>query len=89
MNEHWMQKLWRPAMGWTYMIINLFDFVVAPAFVLYMRMRGSDIQMWKSLTLDNGGFIHLAFGAILGVTAYGRTQEKTAQLNVESDKTTA
>jgi len=33
---------------------------------------------WKSITLDNGGLIHLAFGAILGITAFGRTQEKVA-----------
>lgn len=79
--EHWIQKLWRPAMGWTYMVINIFDFVIAPAFVLILKLKGVEIDMWKSLTLDNGGFIHLAFGAILGVSAYGRTQEKTATIN--------
>jgi hypothetical protein len=84
--EHWIQKLWRPAMGWTYMAINIFDFVIAPAFVLFLKLKGVQIDMWKSLTLDNGGFIHLAFGAILGVSAYGRTQEKTATIN--SDTTT-
>jgi hypothetical protein len=79
--EHWLQALWRPAMGWTYMAINIFDFIIAPATVLFLRLKGIDIQMWKSLTLDNGGFIHLAFGAILGVSAYGRSQEKTAIIN--------
>ena len=85
--EHWIQKLWRPAMGWTYMLINTFDFVLAPAFVLYLRMRGIEIDMWKSLTLDNGGFIHLAFGAILGVSAYGRSKEKTAAITTSSENT--
>jgi hypothetical protein len=33
---------------------------------------------WQSLSLSNGGLIHMAFGAILGVAAYGRTQEKVA-----------
>ena len=79
-NEHWMQSLWRPSMGWTYMVINIFDFILAPAFVLYLRMKGIQIETWKSLTLDGGGFIHIAFGAILGVAAYGRTQEKTASI---------
>lgn len=79
--EHWIQRLWRPAMGWTYMAINIFDFIVAPAIVLFLKLKGIDITTWKSLTLDNGGFIHLAFGAILGVSAYGRTQEKTAIIN--------
>ena len=83
--EHWMQKLWRPAMGWTYMAINIFDFILAPAFFLYLRMKGVQVDMWKSLTLDNGGFIHLAFGAILGVSAYGRSQEKTKSLEMNGN----
>jgi hypothetical protein len=83
--EHWMQKLWRPSMGWTYMAINVFDFILAPAFVLYLRMKGVQVDMWKSLTLDNGGFIHLAFGAILGVSAYGRSQEKTKSLEMNGN----
>ena len=83
--EHWMQKLWRPAMGWTYMAINVFDFILAPAFVLYLRMKGVQVDMWKSLTLDNGVFIHLAFGAILGVSAYGRSQEKTKSLEMNGN----
>ena len=33
---------------------------------------------WQSLTLSNGGLIHLAFGAILGVSAWTRGQEKIA-----------
>jgi hypothetical protein len=31
---------------------------------------------WESLTLSNGGLIHLSFGAILGVYAFSRSQEK-------------
>ena len=26
-SEDWMQKRWRPAMGWTYMAVCLFDFI--------------------------------------------------------------
>lgn len=87
-DEHWIQKLWRPAMGWTYMAINIFDFIIAPAFVLILKLKGVEVDTWKSLTLDNGGFIHLAFGAILGVSAYGRTQEKTAKINNNDDTPT-
>ena len=43
-------------------------------------LKGFNVQLqyvaWQSLTLSNGGLIHMAFGAILGVSAYGRTQEK-------------
>jgi hypothetical protein len=31
---------------------------------------------WQSLTLANGGLIHIAFGAILGVAAFSRGQDK-------------
>lgn len=78
-NEDWMKTKWRPAMGWLYMIICFCDFVLFPIISMFMPVL---IKMqyvaWKSITLDNGGLIHLAFGAILGITAFGRTQEKVA-----------
>lgn len=46
-------------------------------FVLYIKSKGVIIiDNWKSLTLENGGFIHVAFGAVLGIYAHGRTREK-------------
>ena len=80
--EHWMKAFWRPAMGWLYMAICFADFIVFPALSMFLPVieRGFGLQIgytpWQSLTLSNGGLIHLAFGAILGVSAYGRTQEK-------------
>jgi hypothetical protein len=82
--EHWMKSMWRPAMGWLYMIICFMDFVAFPAIAMFLPvlLKGAGLQMqyvaWQSLTLSNGGLIHMAFGAILGVAAYGRTQEKVA-----------
>ena len=80
--EHWMKSFWRPAMGWLYMLICFMDFCVFPMLSMFLPIieKGFGLQMgytaWQSLTLSNGGLIHLAFGAILGVSAYGRTQEK-------------
>lgn len=34
-------------------------------------------RTWESLTLGQGGLFHMAFGAILGVAAFTRGQEKT------------
>jgi hypothetical protein len=68
--EHWIKCYWRPAMGWLYMIINFFDFVVFP--IVY--------HPWQSLTLSNNGMLHIAFGAIVGVTAWSRGQEKIAKM---------
>ena len=80
--EHWVKQYWRPAMGWLYMIICACDFVVFPLIAMFMPVF---IKMqyipWKSITLDNGGLIHLSFGAILGVAAWTRGQEKIVGKN--------
>jgi len=81
--EHWMKAYWRPAMGWLYMAICACDFIVFPIISMFMPVfiKNMTYIPWKSITLDNGGLIHLAFGAILGVTAYGRTLEKKTGTN--------
>ena len=78
-DEHWMKSYWRPAMGWLYMLICFMDFVAFPGISMFLPiMTKLPYIAWQSLTLSNGGLIHMAFGAILGVAAYGRTQEKVA-----------
>jgi hypothetical protein len=83
-NEHWAKAFWRPAMGWLYMIICFMDFVGFPLLTIFLpvifKPFGFTVpyQTWTSLTLSNGGLIHLAFGAILGVSAFTRGQEKMA-----------
>lgn len=69
---------WRPFMGWTYMATCLFDFIVGPVVynVLQFLNPGQHIDMWQAVTLQGGGLYHLSMGAILGISAYGRTQEK-------------
>jgi len=86
-DEHWVKAYWRPAMGWLYMAMCAMDFIVFPIFSMIqpivMRAFKYDMQYvaWQSLTLSNGGMIHIAFGAILGVAAYTRGQEKLAKIN--------
>lgn len=81
--EHWLSKFWRPLMGYLYMLICAFDFIIAPfltmAMPVFLKSLGAtaiNYTQWTSLTLSNGGLIHLAFGAILGISAWGRTVEK-------------
>lgn len=81
--EHWMKAYWRPAAAWIYMLICLFDFVIGPILTMglpiYLKMLGAaaiTYTQWQSLTLANGGLIHLAFGAILGITSWTRGAEK-------------
>lgn len=74
----WMQKKWRPMMAMLYMAICLGDFIIFPILwtVIQAYFHGGLTSQWQPLTLQGGGLIHIAFGAILGISAYGRTQEK-------------
>ena len=78
-DPEWMQKLWRPAMGWMYMLICLADMIVFPVcWSLLQALTHSPITQWNPLTLQGAGLFHIAMGAVLGISAFGRTQEKLA-----------
>lgn len=76
--ETWFNKKWRPAMAWSYMVICVFDFIIAPILwsILQASYKGNVTEAWAPLTLQGAGLFHLAMGAILGVTAWSRGQEK-------------
>ena len=76
--ETWMNSKWRPAMGWMYMIVCTFDFIIFPILwsVLQAVNHGSVTSQWQPLTLQGAGLFHMAMGAIVGVTAWSRGQEK-------------
>ena len=76
-DEHWINKHWRPAMGWLYMTTCAFDFILFPIlWGIVQAMTHAKLEQWQPLTLQGAGLYHLAMGAILGVAAYGRTKEK-------------
>jgi hypothetical protein len=78
-DEDWMQKRWRPAMGWMYMIVCMCDMVIFPVlWSLLQVFTHQTITQWNPLTLQGAGLFHLAMGAVLGIAAFGRTQEKIA-----------
>ena len=75
--EDWMNSKWRPMMGWMYMIVCTMDMVVFPVlWSLLQTMTGTQITQWNPLTLQGAGLFHIAMGAVLGIAAFGRTQEK-------------
>jgi len=78
--EDWMQKKWRPAMGWMYMVVCICDFVLFPVLwsILHAVIHTTNMAQWNPLTLQGAGLFHLAMGAVLGIAAFGRTQEKIA-----------
>ena len=80
-SEPWVTSRWRPYMGFLYMAINAFDFIIFPLISMFLPVFTSlPYAKWESLTLTNGGLIHMAFGAILGVAAWSRGQEKLANM---------
>jgi hypothetical protein len=81
--EDWMNSKWRPMMGWMYMLVCMFDMVVFPVLwsLLQATTHGSVHTQWNPLTLQGAGLFHIAMGAVLGIAAFGRTQEKMAGAN--------
>jgi len=79
-NTDWINKKWRPVMGWIYMLTCTMDFVVFPILwsLLQAMSKGSVTSQWQPLTLQGAGLYHIAMGAVLGIAAYGRTKEKVA-----------
>lgn len=81
--EDWMTKKWRPMMALMYMTCCLFDFAIFPIMFTVVQFwetqaANDAFRQWAPITLQGGGLFHVAMGAVLGVSAYGRTQEKVA-----------
>ena len=80
--EDWMSAKWRPAMGWVYMVTCTTDFIIFPIlWSLLQAVLKQPVTAWQPITLQGAGLYHLAMGAIIGVAAFGRTQEKLAGAN--------
>jgi hypothetical protein len=81
--EDWMNSKRRPMMGWSYMLTCIADFVIFPVLwsVLQSLSKGQVNVQWQPITLQGAGLYHIAMGAVLGIAAYGRTQEKLGGAN--------
>lgn len=85
-----METKWRPMMGMMYMIVCVFDFIVAPigwTAVQFWEFQAENdaFRQWDPITLYGAGFFHIAMGAVLGISAYGKTQENLADKNNNLD----
>jgi hypothetical protein len=77
-----MNSKWRPMMGWMYMLVCTMDMVIFPVlWSLLQTSTGTQITQWNPLTLQGAGLFHIAMGAVLGIAAFGRTQEKLGGAN--------
>jgi hypothetical protein len=75
--EDWMNRKWRPAMGWMYFVVCITDFIIFPVvWTAFHSTTGLGIEPWDPLTLKGGGLFHVAMGAVLGIAVWSRGQEK-------------
>lgn len=86
--ERWLQKYWRPMMAMTYMAIIICDFIIFPIAWSMAQVYGlGEVEIqWAPLTLLSGGIFHAAMGAVLGVAAWTRGQEKIERLKTEYEE---
>jgi hypothetical protein len=80
--DNWIKSYWRPAMGWQYLMVCVFDFLLAPIMTAwYAWFAKIPYEAWKPITLGEGGFYHMAMAAIVGVVAWTRGQEKVTRIH--------
>jgi len=80
--KSWFNSRWRPAMAWQYLFVCLFDFVFGPIMnTVFAAVENKVLIPWDPLTLKGGGMYHLAMGAVIGVVAWSRGQEKLKVLD--------
>ena len=77
-NTDWINRRWRPMVSWQYLLVCVCDFVIFPVLwsLLQAISKGQVTSQYQPLTLQGAGLYHLAMGAVMGITSYGRTKEK-------------
>jgi hypothetical protein len=84
--DNWIKSYWRPAMGWQYFCVCVFDFLLAPIFTAwYSWFAKIPYEVWKPITMGEGGFYHMAMAAIVGVVAWTRGQEKVTAIKADEN----
>ena len=86
-SNDFMRDKWRPMMAISYMVTCLFDFIAAPilwSIIQAVANGGVVANQWEPITLQGAGLYHVAMGAILGVSAWTRGQEKIAAIQSNS-----
>jgi hypothetical protein len=76
-----------------YMCVCAADFIIFPimfTIVQFWETQAANdaFRQWAPLTLQGGGLFHMAMGAVLGITAWSRGQEKMAGVASQPQPTT-
>lgn len=74
------KNLFQKMMGKIYGAICVADFIAFPIMFTVVQFWENEaandaFRQWVPLTLQNGGFVHLAFAAILGISSYASKSE--------------
>lgn len=85
-NKDWVHSKWRPVVAWTYVAICIFDFIFFPLISQAITAKTHVELIWNPNTLKGGGIFHMAMLTIVGVTAWGRSQEKLNLFKFDSNE---
>ena len=68
---------WRKSVGYLYMAVCAFDFIGFPILNGIMQYYSGifPVTQWDPITLHGAGLFHIAMGAILGISAFTKSQE--------------
>lgn len=80
-------------MAMMYMCVCAADFIIFPIMFTVVQFwetqaANDAFRQWGPLTLQGGGLFHMAMGAVLGITAWSRGQEKIAGVSSQPVSTT-
>lgn len=80
MNEDWVSTHFKKYMSMAYIAICVFDFIIFQLLYWFFQMGETQAandayRQWAPITLQNGGFVHLVFGAILGISTWKKGDE--------------
>ena len=72
-----------------YFTVCLFDFVFGHTLnYIFFATSGQQFVAWIPQTIQSGGVYHFAMGAVLGVAAWTRGQEKITRINAYGEEVT-
>jgi hypothetical protein len=81
--EPFLSRHWRGTLAFAYIAVILFDFIIGPCVYFWVQSFEKEAvndayRIWQPLTLQGGGLFHMAMGAVLGVSSWGKTVERKA-----------
>ena len=81
-DDSWIKNFWRPAIAWQYVIVCVFDFVLAPILIgFYSYLTHTPIVLWIPITNQ---MYHTSMLAIITTSAYSRGQEKIEKIKSDA-----